>query len=348
MEDAGPVVRVQRRDARLRAQLDAPVRLRAVRGIAEGLDVGILDVDSDPCRYDHTLAVHEDVEMRVDVMRESLLALRLQPRGNGEAQRVFRGSPGSRAVRRLRRGVDHGRCGRGLEQQAGQDGDTQDENARGAASGGFADRADPSVIRQVVDSHVIPPALVREPRRRIRLVPNDSIAREPRQQWWSWSSSASRHQTSGALAPFVCARAHEGGARSDAAHKWHKRPGRWRTGTTGTMRYARPQTVTGTWVAASPVAVRRGASGPPECAGDSNPPGPSPEHVRVPQQPPANRAFDDQSGQRWRASSVVRRGISATDRIGCGPPCSAPTTGSSPPRAWCSEWRRPAPRPTRS
>ena len=115
-------------------------------GIAEGLDVGILDVDSDPCRYDHTLAVHEDVEMRVDVMRESLLALRLQPRGNGEAQRVFGGSPGSRAVRRLRCGVDHGRCDRGLEQQAGQDGDAQDENARGAASGGFADRADPSVI----------------------------------------------------------------------------------------------------------------------------------------------------------------------------------------------------------
>src|SRR4029077_19751162 len=39
MEDAGPVVCVQRRDARLRAQLDAPVRLRAVRSIAEGLDV---------------------------------------------------------------------------------------------------------------------------------------------------------------------------------------------------------------------------------------------------------------------------------------------------------------------
>ena len=231
MEDAGVVVCVQRRDARLRAQLDAPVRLRAVRSIAEGLDAGILDVDSDPCRYDHTLAVHEDVEMRVDVMRESLLALRLQPRGNGEAQRVFRGSPGSRAVRRLRRGVDQGRCGRGLKQQAGQDGDAQDENARGAASGGFADRADPSVIPQVVDSHVIPRLscesldvasdLCRTAQSRESLDSNGGRGQAVR--------AGIRHQ-----APSHRSCAH---ARMKPAHAptWHTSgtndPGRWRTGT---------------------------------------------------------------------------------------------------------------------
>ena len=182
---------------------------------------------------------------------------------------------------------------------------------------------------------VIPPALVREPRRRIRLVPNDSIAREPRQQCWSWSSSASRHQTSGALAPFVCARAHEGGARSDAAHKWpNDRDGGERAllepcGMLG----RKPLRGLGSRRRRSPcVAARRAHR---SALGARIPPGPSPEHVRVPQRPPpAGRAFDDRSGQRWRASSVVRRGISATDRTGCGPSCSAPTTGSSPPRAW--------------
>ena len=47
--------------------------------------------------------------MGVDVMSERLLPLRRQPGGKGAAERICRGRPGSRAVRRLRRGLDHGR-----------------------------------------------------------------------------------------------------------------------------------------------------------------------------------------------------------------------------------------------
>src|ERR1700757_4988097 len=108
MEDAAVVVSVQRRDARLRTQIDSPVCLRAIQCV-EDLEAGVLDVNPDPCRHDYAPAGQEDVEMSVDVMNERLLPLRSQPCGKGEAQWVCRGRPGSRALRRLRRGGDHGR-----------------------------------------------------------------------------------------------------------------------------------------------------------------------------------------------------------------------------------------------
>jgi len=84
VENAGVVVRVQGRNARLAAKLDAPVCCRAVRSL-KPLYAGIADVDPDSRRHDHARTVDEDVEVGVDMMDESLLPFRPEARGKDQA-----------------------------------------------------------------------------------------------------------------------------------------------------------------------------------------------------------------------------------------------------------------------
>jgi hypothetical protein len=106
---------VKGRDAGLAASRDAAVGDRAVRVLGP-LHLGVVDVDPDCRRHRDRLAIDEDVQMRVDVMDQELLALGLQPGCECPFEGIRRGGPEDGRIhigrRRLLLGL--GCLGRGL------------------------------------------------------------------------------------------------------------------------------------------------------------------------------------------------------------------------------------------
>jgi hypothetical protein len=92
VDDAGRVMGVQGRDARSAATGDAAVGDSAVR-VLEPLHLGVVDVDRDPRRHHDRLTIDEDVQMRVRVMDQELLALRLQSGCDRSSEGIVRGAP---------------------------------------------------------------------------------------------------------------------------------------------------------------------------------------------------------------------------------------------------------------
>ena len=75
------------RDAPPVAQVDAPVSDRAI-GLVEPAHSGVVDLDPDPRRHRDRLAVHEHVEVGVDMIGEELLRLRLQAGLHRQVHRI--------------------------------------------------------------------------------------------------------------------------------------------------------------------------------------------------------------------------------------------------------------------
>ena len=87
----------------------------------------VVRIDADPRRDRHVRAVDEDVEMRVDVIREVLVHLRHEPGQTGAAHRVVRRRPRHASdlrFRHRRRATAHGKS-RGAREHC--DGEERDE-----------------------------------------------------------------------------------------------------------------------------------------------------------------------------------------------------------------------------
>ena len=95
---------MQRRDTWLCAgRIDAPIRRPEVA--RRGVDCRVRDVDADPRWHLDGGSVDEDIEMRMDVVIEELVGLRLEAGGGGEIERLRWRWPGHPTRRRLGGGL---------------------------------------------------------------------------------------------------------------------------------------------------------------------------------------------------------------------------------------------------
>ena len=92
VKDPAHVVRMEGRDARLGAHLDAAVVDEPSRSWTAARP-GILDVDPDSRRNQDRLAVDEDIQVRVHVIGQELLRLGFQPGLDRPLHRIVKELP---------------------------------------------------------------------------------------------------------------------------------------------------------------------------------------------------------------------------------------------------------------